>query len=218
MVCTSMRARQEGSRQYPAPMNHLAHAWLAGDAPALRIGSLLGDFWRGAPDPGWPPGVAEGVRLHRRVDAFTDAHPAVVAARSRFEPPFRRYAGILLDVWFDHLLAGSFEARTGHPLRGFADSVYASLAGAPPQLPAAFRLFAARAAQFDVLAGYAERERLDVVFARLSERLSRANPIAHALPVLESLEQPLARAFDALWVDLVVMRPGAVSAAAPHKD
>ncbi|MCE3002422.1 MAG: ACP phosphodiesterase [Xanthomonadaceae bacterium] len=189
-------------------MNHLAHAWLAGDAPAWRIGSLLGDFWRGAPDPGWPPGVAEGVRLHRRVDAFTDAHPAMAAARALFDPPLRRYAGILLDVWFDHLLATAFEARTGRALRGFADEVYATLAAAPADLPAPFRLFAARAAQFDVLAGYAERERLDVVFARLSERLSRANPIAHALPVMEALEQPLGRAFDALWVDLERLRPG----------
>lgn len=187
-------------------MNHLAHAWLAGDAPALRIGSLLGDFWRGAPDPGWPPGVADGVRLHRRVDAITDAHPAVAAARALFEPPFRRYAGILLDVWFDHLLASSFEARTGRTLRAFADEVYATLAAAPADLPAPFRLFAARAVQFDLLVGYAERERLDGVFNRLSERLSRANPIAHALPVLESLEQPLARAFEALWGDLLGLR------------
>jgi acyl carrier protein phosphodiesterase len=188
-------------------MNHLAHAWLAGDDEGMLIGSLLGDFWRGSVDPAWDPRVADGVRLHRRIDAFTDAHPAVVGARALFEPPFRRYAGILMDVWFDHLLAASFEARTGRALRGFADEVYAVLGAAPADLPPAFRLFAARAAQFDVLVGYAQRERLDAVFARLSERLSRANPIAHALPVLESLEAPLARAFDALWVDLVRVRP-----------
>jgi acyl carrier protein phosphodiesterase len=192
-------------------MNHLAHAWLAGDQPSMRIGGLLGDFWRGAPDPAWPTGVADGVRLHRRIDAFTDAHPAVAGARALFEPPMRRYAGILLDVWFDHLLATSFEARTGRALRRFADDVYATLAHAPADLPAPFRLFAARAARFDVLVGYAERERLDGVFARLSERLSRANPIAHALPVLESLEQPLARAFEALWLDLARLRPGGMA-------
>lgn len=174
----------------------------------MRIGGLLGDFWRGAPDPAWPAGVADGVRLHRRIDAFTDAHPAVAAARALFEPPFRRYAGILLDVWFDHRLAASFEARIGRALRDFADEVYATLAAAPADLPAPFRLFAARAAQFDLLVAYAERERLDGVFSRLSERLSRANPVAHALPVLESLEQPLERAFEALWGDLVRLRPG----------
>ncbi len=187
-------------------MNHLAHAWLAGDHEALLIGSLLGDFWRGAPDPQWPAGITDGVRLHRYVDSFTDAHPAVVAARGLFEAPFRRYAGILLDVWFDHLLAADFERRCGRPLRDFADHVYANLRRADPRLPVSFHLFAARAAQYDLLVGYADREALDPVFARLSERLSRANPVAHALPVLESLEAPLARAFDALWVDLVRLR------------
>lgn len=190
-----------------AGMNHLAHAWLAGDDEALLIGSLLGDFWRGAPDPRWPPAIAEGVRLHRRVDSFTDAHPAVVAARRLFDAPFRRYAGILLDVWFDHLLAADFERRCGRRLRGFADAVYASLQRADPGLPISFQLFAARAAKYDLLVAYADRDVLDSVFAGLSERLSRANPIAHALPILESLEAPLARAFDALWVDLVRLRP-----------
>jgi acyl carrier protein phosphodiesterase len=187
-------------------MNHLAHAWLAGDHEALLIGSLLGDFWRGAPDPQWPAEIADGLRLHRHVDSFTDAHPAVVAARRLFDPPFRRYAGILLDVWFDHLLAADFERRCGRPLRDFADQVYAGLRGAEPGLPVSFHLFAARAAQYDLLVAYADREGLDPVFARLSEHLSRANPVAHALPVLESLEGPLARGFDALWRDLVPLR------------
>jgi acyl carrier protein phosphodiesterase len=187
-------------------MNHLAHAWLAGDDDGLLIGSLLGDFWRGRPDPAWHPMLAAGVRLHRRVDSFTDAHPAVVEARALFAAPFRRYAGILLDVWFDHLLAVDFADRCGMPLRDFADRVYTVLRGADAGLPPSFRLFAARAAQFDLLVAYADREQLDGVLARLSERLSRENPIAHALPVLESLHGPLARAFDALWLDLAPLR------------
>jgi len=187
-------------------MNHLAHAWLAGDDEALLIGSLLGDFWRGAPDPQWPPGIADGVRLHRHVDSFTDAHPAVVAARALFQAPFRRYAGILIDVWFDHLLAVDFERRCGRPLGEFAAQVYACLRSADPCLPASFHLFAARAAQYDLLVAYADREALDGVFARLSERLSRANPVAHAVPVLESLAGPLARSFEALWHDLAPLR------------
>ena len=99
------------------------------------------------------------------------------------------------------------KACTGRSLRAFADEIYATLADAPDGLPAPFRLFAARAARFDVLAGYAERERLEAVFMHLSERLSRANPVAHALPLLESLERPLERAFECLWVDLAGMRP-----------
>jgi acyl carrier protein phosphodiesterase len=37
-------------------MNHLARL-LAGPNDDVPLGSLLGDFGRGAPDPAWPEGV-----------------------------------------------------------------------------------------------------------------------------------------------------------------
>jgi acyl carrier protein phosphodiesterase len=85
-------------------VNHLAHALLAGPNDDVLLGSLLGDFWRGAPDPGWPEGVRAGVVLHRKIDVYTDSHPLVAAARSHFGTPWRRYAGILIDIYFDHVL------------------------------------------------------------------------------------------------------------------
>ena len=172
----------------------------------MLVGSLLGDFWRGASDPAWSPALTAGLRLHRRIDSFTDAHPAVADARRLFDPPFRRYAGILIDIWFDHLLAVEFASLCERPLREFADHVYAVISTSDAPLPPAFELFAARMRHFDMLYGYRERERIDGVYARVAERLSRANPIAHAMPIMESLEAPLGRAFEQLWGDLALLR------------
>ena len=188
---------------YNRRMNHLAHAWLAGDDAALITGGLLGDFWRGAPDPAWPRALGAGVVLHRRIDVFTDAHAAVAAARALFDPPYRRYAGILLDVWFDHLLARDFERWTGTPLRPFVERVYATLGALDATLPAPFLMFAHRTAANDGLAAYADREHLWFVFEHIAARLSRANPVATAVPALEALERPIERAFATLWPDLV---------------
>jgi acyl carrier protein phosphodiesterase len=195
-------------------VNHLAHALLAGPDDALIAGSLLGDFWRGTPDPAWPRALAAGVRLHRRVDASTDSHAAVVRARRLFAPPFRRYAGILLDVWFDHLLARDFARWSGgESLRAFCDRCYAGLLrvlggaaeGAPtaPPLPPVFRLYVSRIVQDDGLAAYVNRAHVEPVLARISARLARANPVEDALPILESLERPLDAAFAALIPDLI---------------
>lgn len=183
-------------------LNHLAHAWLAGPDPDLLVGGLLGDHWRGDPDPAWPAGVRRGVLLHRRIDAATDGHPAVVEARRRFAPPLRRFAGILLDLWFDHLLARDFAALTGEPLRAFADRANLLLAAPPPGLPAPFLAFAARLAEHDVLARYADRATLGPVLVRVGARLKRANPIGEALPALEALAPELDVAFARLWPDL----------------
>ena len=184
-------------------MNHLAHTVLAGPDPLLVAGGLLGDFWRGAPDPAWPQALAAGVLLHRRIDTLADTNPRTVEARRRFEPPFRRYAGILLDVWFDHLLACSFERLCGTTLREHVERVYAILWSDDPHWPAPFRLFAARLVPRDGLARYLERGHVETVLERISERLVRENPVALALPVLESLEAPLERDFEALWPELV---------------
>jgi acyl carrier protein phosphodiesterase len=180
-----------------APVNHLAHAWLAGDDTDLVLGGLLADFWRGAPDPAWRPGLARGVRLHRRIDAWVDAHPLLLEARRWFDPPLRRYAGILLDVWFDHWLARDFERHAGVPLRHWCDALYPRLVD-DPLLPAPFRIFLAGLGRHDALARYAEREHVEFVLGRIALRLTRANPVAGAGGALDALDRPLARQFEAL--------------------
>ena len=86
------------------------------DDPALQLGGMLGDFVRGTPDPALPGGVIAGIRLHRAIDVYTDAHPQVLAAKALLQPPYRRYAGILLDMWFDHCLARDFARWSELPL------------------------------------------------------------------------------------------------------
>ena len=86
-------------------MNFLAHLWLTDRAGLPLAGAILGDILRGALPADMPEPLARSVMLHRHVDAHTDRHPRVVAAREHFAPGARRYAGILLDVLFDHVLA-----------------------------------------------------------------------------------------------------------------
>ena len=183
-------------------MNHLAHIVLSGDEPRMQVGGLLGDFWRGALSPEWPEALARGVMLHRHVDTWTDAHPVLARTRALFPPPFRRYAGILLDVWFDHLLARDFIRLTGVPLEEVAQCAYAALREETTPLPAAFTLFAARLERQRGLERSTDLDYIEGVLERIAMRLARSNPVASALPVLESLATPVARAFEEFWPEL----------------
>lgn len=183
-------------------MNHLAHVVLAGANPLAITGAVLGDFWRGALDPDWPDALAAGVGLHRAIDSHTDRHPAVLGAKQLFEPGFRRYVGIALDVWFDHLLARDCEHLTGVPLAQVCAQAYQALKQAPPGLPPPFQIFVARLIANDGLGRSVDLEAIDATLGRISARLSRPNPLAHALPMLEALDQPLRRVFARLWPDL----------------
>lgn len=186
-------------------MNHLAHALLAdaGDVE-FALGSALGDFVHGRPDPAWPPARQAGLRFHRAIDGFTDAHPQVVAARNLFTPPMRRYAGIVLDVWFDHLLVLDWDRYpTDESLAQFSRRWLALLDARLDTLPVSLGAFIAWMHAHDLPAGYGEEMTLDAVFHALAHRLSRPSPIAEALPVLHAHSGSLQRHFDAFFPDLV---------------
>ncbi len=183
-------------------MNHLAHVWLAGDDPEAVVGAVLGDFWRGPPSPDWSPGLAAGVRLHRRIDRLTDDHPAVVAARRSFDPPLRRYAGVLLDVWFDHRLAVNWERHVAEPMPAFIARIDAALATAPAELPEDFHRYRRRMAELDGWRAYHRREHVDRVLARLAVGSRYAHPLAGAGAALDARHAALESAFDQLLPDL----------------
>ncbi|WP_163648616.1 ACP phosphodiesterase [Modicisalibacter sp. 'Wilcox'] len=87
-------------------MNFLAHGWLArGGSDDFLYGNLIADGVKGRDLQAWSAATAEGIRHHRRVDAGVDRHPVVCRARARAPRDGRRYAGIALDMVWDHFLA-----------------------------------------------------------------------------------------------------------------
>jgi acyl carrier protein phosphodiesterase len=180
-------------------MNILAHALLAAPDADRMFGSLIGDFVRGAIDPALPPGVRAGIALHRAIDTYTDAHADVAEARTLFAPPFRRYAGILLDVWFDHLLARQWTRYGEGTLEEFSDNVRALLALNRARVPERMRAFATYLDAHDLPAAYRDTATVGDVLRGMSRRLTRANPLEDALPVLVALHAPLQRCFDAFF-------------------
>ncbi|HEV2682470.1 MAG TPA: ACP phosphodiesterase [Rhodanobacter sp.] len=184
-------------------MNHLAHALLAGNDEWLQLGGMLGDFVHGQPDALLlPPRVIDGIRLHRAIDVHTDAHPEVLAAKALLPSPYRRYAGILLDMWFDHCLARDFPRWSAQPLDRYAAALRALLHRHDALLPPELRRFRAYMEGHDLPAGYADRATLGQALAGIGQRLSRANPLDSALPVLLERDALLQRHFEAFYPQL----------------
>lgn len=183
-------------------MNLLAHALLAAPDAELMLGSLTGDHVRGRIDPALPPGIRAGIALHRSIDAYTDSHNEVAAARALFAPPWRRYAGILIDVWFDHLLARQWPRFGEGELADFSERVRALLDTNPELVPARMRAFVAYLHAHDLPASYRHTAMIGDVLRGMSRRLSRPNPLAEALPVLVALHAPLQQRFEAFFPEL----------------
>jgi acyl carrier protein phosphodiesterase len=101
-------------------MNYLAHLWLSEQAQLPLAGAVLGDLVHGRLEGRFPAPLEQSIRLHRRIDVVTDAHPLVSAARARFGPGARRYAGIVLDLVYDHCLALDWPRHSAEALGDFA--------------------------------------------------------------------------------------------------
>jgi acyl carrier protein phosphodiesterase len=160
-------------------VNWLAHLRLSPDEPQVRLGALLGDFARADEVERLPPRVRDGVLQHRALDRFTDAHPVFRRSRARIAAPLRRFAGVLIDVFYDHFLARDWQRfGDGRPLRAFTAAQYALLAEHRALLPAVLRDVAPAMQSEDWLASYAELAGIDLVLLRMSRRLRRDNPLA----------------------------------------
>ena len=182
-------------------MNHLAHALLAGDDADLLLGSLLGDFWRGAPHAAWPGGVRGGVLLHRKIDVYTDSHPVVAGTRALFGPPWRRYAGILIDIYFDHLLARGWPAGA-EPLDRLSARVAAVLERNAGWLPADLTRFARYFRANGLFAAYADPRMIERVLGGVSRRLRHPNLLGDAGPALWERAAQLDAAFARFFPEL----------------
>src|SRR3989442_7909269 len=86
-------------------MNYLAHAYLSFNQPEILVGNMISDFIKGKKQFDYPVSIQKGIRLHRDIDTFTDAHPATQQLKSFFRPHYRLYAGAFGDIVYDHFLA-----------------------------------------------------------------------------------------------------------------
>jgi acyl carrier protein phosphodiesterase len=190
-------------------MNYLAHLWLTERAQLPLAGAVLGDFLRGRLQGLLPARLEASVLLHRRVDVATDAHPRVAAARVEFGPGARRYAGIVLDIVYDHCLALRWEQFSAEPLERFAARAAQAVAAerrgfalAQAPVPSASRLR-------ELLLSYTRESAVDTAIRRTATRLRQPQPLLELAPLWRA---HLAHAFDTLPVLLDAL--GAVADAA----
>jgi acyl carrier protein phosphodiesterase len=184
-------------------MNYLAHLHLGGQRPGQLLGSLYGDFVKGRLQGQYDPEIEAAIQLHRSIDVFTDRHPLVDVSLSRFSSTRRRYAGIVLDVFFDHCLARNWTLYADRPLELFTSDVYRVLT-AEPQLPERLAKIAPHMVANDWLGSYREFEVLEQVLRGISRRLTRPEELAGAMQELRVLYEPLSEDFRLFYPQLQV--------------
>jgi acyl carrier protein phosphodiesterase len=166
-------------------LNWLAHLYLSEPTPKFRLGNLLPDLVSARALAEFPPEFQEGIRRHRRIDAFTDTHPVFRQSIRRLEPQYRRYGGVLIDMFYDHVLAREWDSIASQPLPEFAAEVYASFDGLLADIPPDVRFRLASMRNTDWLCSYRELGGIREALSRIGGRLRRPIDLSLAVTALE---------------------------------
>ena len=162
-------------------MNYLAHFHLAGCSPTMQVGALLGDFVKGPLKGDFSPAIENGIALHRRIDGICQLDEGLKLANNKIPASHRRYAGILIDMMFDHFLTRYWHQFHQQPLQDFANTVYRALEQHQTILPPAAERFTRRLVDHNLLCQYAHWHTLDGVVTSIGNRLKRDNPLQQGM-------------------------------------
>ncbi|GAB4189352.1 MAG: acyl carrier protein phosphodiesterase [Thermoflexibacter sp.] len=105
-------------------MNFLAHAYLSGHEEEILIGNFIADHVKGKQFLQYSEGIAKGILLHRLIDDFTDQHEIVKQSKARLRDKHRHYAGVIVDIFYDHFLAASWSSFHHEDLSLYSQRVH----------------------------------------------------------------------------------------------
>ena len=105
-------------------MNFLAHIYLSGEDPLVKVGNFMADSIRGKKYMNYPDEIQKGILLHRWIDTFTDAHPTVRKSTKKLHANYSHYSGVIVDIFYDHFLAKNWKKYSEMPLDTFVNDFY----------------------------------------------------------------------------------------------
>ena len=105
-------------------MNFLAHLFLSGENEEIIVGNFIADHVKGNSINKFSDGIKNGIYFHREIDAFTDNHQIFIQSKNRLARKYRKYAGVIVDMFYDHFLSANWKDYSNEPLETFTKRMY----------------------------------------------------------------------------------------------
>jgi len=163
----------------------------------------MADSMHGNYFDGLPAGIIKGIRLHRKIDSFTDTHLVYLSSKHRFRKEFDKYSGVLMDIIYDHFLAKNFSKYSSVSLQDYADGVYKILKNNFDVLPENARHFYGYMTERNILYHYSSLEGIETVLTHLSHRIKHRYELQSAIHTLKNEYADIEEEFFVFFNDLL---------------
>lgn len=87
----------------------------------------MADGIRGKQFENFTKEIQKGILLHRAIDTFTDAHPVFRESTKRLHERYHHYAGVIVDIFYDHFLAKNWTNYSDEDLEEYIAHFYQSM-------------------------------------------------------------------------------------------
>ncbi len=162
-------------------MNFLSHLYLSGESEGLLIGNFIADSVKGTAFNNFSVEVQKGILLHRKIDAFTDSHPIVEESKKRLRIKYKKYASVIVDVYYDHYLAANWSDYSQESLDEYTKKIYSLIELHKHSFPIKSQLFTKYMLEHNILAAYAHLEGIGKVLQGMSQRTSFISNMEHSI-------------------------------------
>jgi acyl carrier protein phosphodiesterase len=187
-------------------MNWLAHILLSEPNVENRLGNLLGDLVKGKDLDGLNYNLRRGVERHYAIDKFTDSHAIVKISKKRIDKEYNKFAGILIDVFYDHLLAKNWAMYSDATLTNFTAEIYQSFKNYSEEIPPSARQIIDYMVNGDWLTSYQHlsgvKNALDRIDSRIKTRMGDRIKLVDAMPIMERESVDLEQDFHSFFPKL----------------
>jgi acyl carrier protein phosphodiesterase len=184
-------------------MNYLAHSFLSNHNEGLLIGNFIADHIPGNHFENYSAEIIEGIRMHRRIDAFTDSHVKFLESKRFFYKGFEKYSGILVDIYFDHLLAKNFSSYSSDSLSDYCLKVYEVYNKNLHLLPESSAGFLSYVLQNNVYFSYSTQRGIERVLFHLSHRIKHGVLLNKSINIFKENLPRLEENFQLFFQDAI---------------
>lgn len=185
-------------------MNFLGHLYLTQHQPELvSVGNFMADAVKGQKAlSDYPREIRQGIIIHRAIDDFTDSHSLFRQGTARLHAAYGKFAPVIMDIFYDHLLAANWSSFSETSLKDFSKSRYKFLSQYKSYLPERTKQWLTYMKMENLLYNYASESKIEQVLGRMDRRTGNISGMSTAVRELRQFKPEYELEFKAFFEEI----------------